>query len=189
MEGDHGLFENGVPMFNGQNGFKYEMWSIRKKVFLQAQGHYIWLSVVTGYDISKREKIAAKKELKKKNKITMDFIWERLPNLVREKVGKCSSTKEIWDKLHAIYSSPIVDLENVKEYAYTKQEERCSSCQTDSDLEEYEEAKVDYREKLISAIEYLKKEREENKSSKKELMKLKESVQGSEKYQKVINNL
>jgi hypothetical protein len=36
---------------------------------------------------------------------------------------------------------------------------------------------------LISAIKYLKKEREENKSSKKELMKKKESVQGSEKDQ------
>jgi hypothetical protein len=26
--------ENGVPMFNGQNGFKYEMWSRRTKEFL-----------------------------------------------------------------------------------------------------------------------------------------------------------
>jgi hypothetical protein len=26
--------ENGVLMFNGQNGFKYEMWNIRMKVFL-----------------------------------------------------------------------------------------------------------------------------------------------------------
>jgi hypothetical protein len=46
----------------------------RKKVFLQAQGHYIWLSDVTGYDSSKREKTVAKKELKKNNKIEMDFI-------------------------------------------------------------------------------------------------------------------
>jgi hypothetical protein len=181
--------ENGVPMFNGQNGFKYEMWSIRTKVFLQAQGHYIWLSVVTGYDSSKREKTVAKKELRKNKKIEMDFIWEGLPNPVREKVGKCSSTKEIWDKLHEIYSSPIADSENAKEDADTEQEERCSSCQTDSEEEEYEEEEVDYIEKLISAIKYLKKEREENKSSKKELMNQKESVQGSEKDQQVIKNL
>jgi hypothetical protein len=181
--------ENGVPMFNGQNGLKYEMWSIRTKVFLQAQGHYIWLSVVTGYDSSKREKTATKKELKKNNKIAMDFIWEGLPNPVREKVGKCSSAKELWDKLHNVYSSPITESENAKEDAGTEQEERCSSCQTDSEEEEYEEAEVDYREQLISAIEYLKKEREENKSSKKELMKQKESVQGSEKAQQVIKNL
>jgi hypothetical protein len=85
------------------------MWSRRTKVFFQAQGNYIWLLVVTIYDSSKREKTATKKELKKNNKITMDFIWEGLPNLVREKVSKCSSTKELWDKLHDIYSSPIAD--------------------------------------------------------------------------------
>jgi hypothetical protein len=85
------------------------MWSIRTKVFLQAQGHYIWLLVVTGYDSSKREKTAAKKELRKNNKIEMDFIWEGLPDLVREKDGKCSSAKEHWDKLHEIYYSPITD--------------------------------------------------------------------------------
>jgi hypothetical protein len=67
-------FENGVPMFIGKNGFKYEMWSIRKEVFLQAQGHYIWLPVVTRYDSSKREKTATKKELRKNNEIAMDFI-------------------------------------------------------------------------------------------------------------------
>jgi hypothetical protein len=35
--------------------------------------------------------------LKKNNKIAMDFIWEGLPNPVREKVGKCSSAKELLD--------------------------------------------------------------------------------------------
>jgi hypothetical protein len=120
--------KNGVPMFNGHNGFKYEMWSIRMKVFLQEKGHYIWLLVVTGYDSSKREKTASKKELKKNKKIAMDFIWEGLPNSVREKVGQCSSTKELWDNLHEIYSSPIADSKNAKENADTEQEERCSSC-------------------------------------------------------------
>jgi hypothetical protein len=42
---------------------------------------------------------------------------------------------------------------------------------------------------LISSIKYLRKERKENKSSKKELMKQKKSVQGSEKDQQVIENL
>jgi hypothetical protein len=129
--------EHGVPMFNGQNGFKYEMWSSRTKVFLQEQGHYIWLSVFTGYDSSKRAKTTAKKELKKNNKITMDFIWEGLPNTIRENVGKCSSTKELWDKSHGTYSSPIADSEYAKEDADTDQEELCSPCQVDSKDEEY----------------------------------------------------
>jgi hypothetical protein len=45
--------------------------------------------------------------LKKNNKLAMDFISEGLPNPVREKDGKFSSAKELWDKLHDIYSSPI----------------------------------------------------------------------------------
>jgi hypothetical protein len=62
---------------------------------------------------------------------------EGLSNPVREKVGKCSLAKEIWDKLHDIYSSPITDSENVKEYGDTNQEELCSPCQTYSEDEEY----------------------------------------------------
>jgi hypothetical protein len=53
--------------------------------------------------------------LKKNNKIAMDFIWEGLPNPVREKVRKCSSSKELRDKIHDIYSSPIKDSENAKD--------------------------------------------------------------------------
>jgi hypothetical protein len=67
----------------------------------------------------------------------MDFICEGLPNPVREKVGKCSSTKEIWDKLHDIYSLPIADSKNAKEDAGTDQEEICSPCQTNSEDEEH----------------------------------------------------
>jgi hypothetical protein len=74
----------------------------KQEFFLQEHGNYIWLSVVTRYDCSKRENNVAKKELKKNNKIAMDFILEGLCNQVREKVGKCSSTKELWDKLHDI---------------------------------------------------------------------------------------
>jgi hypothetical protein len=107
------------------------------KVFLQAQGHYIWLSVVTGYDSSKRAKNVAKKELNNNNKIAMDFIWEGLPNTVRENVGKCSSAKELWGKLHDIYSSPIADSKNAKEDADTNKEELCSPYQTNSKDEEY----------------------------------------------------
>jgi hypothetical protein len=59
--------------------------------------------------------------LKRNNKIEMDFIWEGLPDSIREKVGKCSSAKELWDKLHNIYfeESPITKPENYKEDART----------------------------------------------------------------------
>jgi hypothetical protein len=34
-------FDNGVPLFNGQNGLKYEIWSGRMKVFLKEHGYDI----------------------------------------------------------------------------------------------------------------------------------------------------
>jgi hypothetical protein len=67
----------------------------------------------------------------------MDFIWEGLPNPVREKVGTFSPAKELWDKLDHIYSSPIPNSENDKEDACTNKEEICSPCQIDSKYEEY----------------------------------------------------
>jgi hypothetical protein len=66
--------ENGVLLFNSQNGLKYEIWSRRMKVFLQAHEYDIFPPVLTRYDSSKREKITTKKELKKNKKIEMDFI-------------------------------------------------------------------------------------------------------------------
>jgi hypothetical protein len=144
----------------------------------------------------------------------MDFIWEGLPNLVREKVGKCSSTKELWDKLHDIYSSPIADSTTTKEDASIDQEEICSPCQTYSEYEEYIinigmlfcfncekhrhleiechegnetekliEKEYNYEVELISDLDELRKQREENKSLKKELMKQKENVQIFEEAQ------
>jgi hypothetical protein len=63
------------------------------RTFLEAHGYDIWYLVVTGYNATKKAKIATKKELKKNKKITMDFIWEGLPDPIRENVGKCSSAK------------------------------------------------------------------------------------------------
>jgi hypothetical protein len=34
----------------------------------------------------------------------MDFIMKGLPNLVKNKVGQCASTKELWDGLQDIYT-------------------------------------------------------------------------------------
>jgi hypothetical protein len=52
-----------------------------------------------------------------------------LPDPVREKVGKCSSTKEIWDKIHNLYSkeSLITESDPIKETVGTEQEEICFS--------------------------------------------------------------
>jgi hypothetical protein len=107
----------------------------------------------------------------------MDFILEGLPDLVKDKVGKFSSAKEIWDKLYNSYSKGshlITELEHTnqnKEYFKTEQEEICSSCQTDSEEEDCEEGIVDLEVELSSALDELVKERKKNKSLKEQLVK------------------
>jgi len=62
---------------------------------------------------------------------------EGLHDSVKDKVGKCSWAKELWDKLHNVYSYPITESNIVEEDAGTEQEVRCSSCQTYSEEEEF----------------------------------------------------
>ena len=80
MNGAQMFSMNRVIMFNDQNGLDYEIWRKIMKTCLQAQRYDIWYSVVIGYNGSKKPKTATKKELKKNNKITMDFIMEGLAN-------------------------------------------------------------------------------------------------------------
>ena len=168
---------DGVPMFNCQNGFEYEIWNNRMKVFLQAQGNDVWLAVVKGYNSTKKAKTTAKKELKKNNKIAIDFIWKALPDPVREIVGQYSSAKELWDKLHDTYSSYITESEFAKEDTGIEQKERCPSHQTDSEKEEEEgegEGEVNLEAELISALGELRIVRKKNKLLEEENRRLKE---------------
>jgi hypothetical protein len=90
----------------------------------------------------------------------MDSILEGLPDLVKDKVGQCSSTKELWDKLHNLYSKgfhSITEPENSKEDTRMDQEEICSSCQTNSEEEYCEVGVVDFEVEPIYALSELRK--------------------------------
>jgi hypothetical protein len=63
------------------------------KPFLQVHEFDVWKSVFIGYTALKKPKTATKMELRRNNKISMDFILEILPNSIKDKVGKCSLTK------------------------------------------------------------------------------------------------
>jgi len=104
----------------------------------------IWGLEINCYGIQrfKETKTTTKKELKRNNKITMDFILEVLLDSVKNKVGQCSSSKDIWDKLHNIYSKEslliIIEPEHVdqnKEDVEIEWDEISASCQTDPEEE------------------------------------------------------
>jgi hypothetical protein len=175
--------DNGTPLFDGKN---YERWSSRMKIVLEEHGYDVWYSVFTGYTASKKPlKVVAKKELQRNKKIAMDVILDGLLDLMKFKVGKFSSAKELWDKIHTIYSKGsllvIIELEHAdhnKEYVEIHQEERSSSCQTNleeeigngmenHDKEYYEEGEVDLEAELIHYLSELKRERREKNPSRK----------------------
>jgi len=94
------------------------------KVSLQEQRFDVWKEDVTWYIASNKPmNTVAKKEFKRNNKISMDFILDELPDSVKVKVVQCSSTKEIWGKLHNVYFEeyPLIIkpklVDKYKEYA------------------------------------------------------------------------
>jgi hypothetical protein len=62
-------------------------------------------------------------------------------------------------------------------------------CHEGNEIEKLIEKEDNYEEELINPLDELRKEREENKSLKKELMKQKEIVHIFEESQQVIENL
>ena len=71
---------------------------------LQDLGIGIWNAVQNGYTNLKRPpKYTIKKELEKNNKTETDATLNGLPGQVKDKIGKCVTTEEAWDKLQNIY--------------------------------------------------------------------------------------
>ena len=57
----------------------------------------------------------SQKVIEKNNKMEMDFILEGLCDSIKDKVGQCSSSKELWDKQQNLYfkeSHSITDPEH-----------------------------------------------------------------------------
>jgi hypothetical protein len=123
----------------------------------------------------------------------MDFILEGLCESVKDKVGKFSSAKELWDKIHNLYFTKSHSTTNTEHANHNKEyeedvelvwEEKISLGHIDSEEENYERH-------LTSALDKLVKERERNKSLEEELIKRKRESQNVnfEEVRQMITNL
>ena len=94
--------KTGTPLFDGLN---YAFWSIRMKVYLQAQGTNIQKMIVNKYDILVGPSATTSIEKKKfeDNSKAMNAILSGLTETVFVKVMHYETAKEIWDKLRNIY--------------------------------------------------------------------------------------
>ena len=91
----------GTLVFNGLN---YAFWSIRMKVYLQAQGGDVWKMILNTYDIPTNPPADGRGvKLYEENSKAMNAFLSGLTETVFVKVMHCETTKEIWDKLRKIY--------------------------------------------------------------------------------------
>lgn len=127
--------ENQAPEFDEA---KYEIWESIMKVHLQAQGYDVWHSIVAG-DTSIDES-------RRYNTKTMNVILGALPEFVKAKVDQFLSAKNLWKKLHDLYSSKHAG----------QAEDDDDDCDLDK-VDEEEEAIVDMKAELISALCHLNK--------------------------------
>jgi hypothetical protein len=107
------------------------------ETYLKALGADVWISVVSGYNASKKPKSAAQKEAKRNNKLAIDTILDGLTDSVKSKVGSCASAKHLWDKLQELYAREEAEEEEEVEEDYNisdfKEENRgqffCFNCE------------------------------------------------------------
>ena len=84
------LFE--APRFNGN----FYIWEIKMRTFLKSEGIEIWESVIDDSRMDRESKEYNAKEIK--------AILNGLLDSVKKNLGKYSSTKGIWNKLHDLQS-------------------------------------------------------------------------------------
>lgn len=80
-----------APLFNGN----FDVWKVRMRNFLMAQGIEVWESMITDNMMNK--------EFKEYNARAMNAILNGLPDSIKANLEKCLSAKDIWDKLHELH--------------------------------------------------------------------------------------
>ena len=93
--------KSGTPLFDGLN---YAFWSVRMRVYLQAQGDKVQKEVLSRYNVPTNPPINTHgKKLYEDNSKAMNAILSGLTETIFVKVMHCKTAKEIWDKLKNIY--------------------------------------------------------------------------------------
>jgi hypothetical protein len=99
-----------IPLFDETN---YSSWRINMKECLKSKGVDVWDTVVVGSIPSKKKpKYASLKEAKKNNSVAFKTIFDGLSDLVKERIGQCTSAKDLWLKLEKTYQGKKEDRED-----------------------------------------------------------------------------
>ena len=96
MDQQERMVSNRAPTLNKG---EYIVWRKRMSVYLQSLGYGVYNVVIYDYILPKRIRTASQKESKKNNSREMEAILDGLPQPIKENIGQCISSKELWMKL------------------------------------------------------------------------------------------
>jgi hypothetical protein len=92
-----------VPILDEEN---YYTWRIEMRVYLKTMGASIWKATIGGYvPLKKNSKLATQREGNKNDALALKTILSGLSSPIKESMGQCTSTKDLWLKLEETYQS------------------------------------------------------------------------------------
>jgi hypothetical protein len=99
-----------VPILDEEN---YSTWRIEMKVHLKEIGVGVWKETIGGsVPLKNKSKFAAQREEKKNDALALKTILSGLSSSIKESMGQCTSTKDLWLKLEKTYQRKKEDLED-----------------------------------------------------------------------------
>jgi hypothetical protein len=99
-----------VPILDEEN---YSTWRIEMRVHLKEMGAGIWKASIGGsVSLKNKSKFAAQREGKKNDALALKTILSGLSSPIKESMGQCTSTKDLWLKLEETYQNKKEDVED-----------------------------------------------------------------------------
>jgi hypothetical protein len=91
------------PILDEEN---YSTWRIEMRVYLKTMGEAIWKAANDGYvPLKNKSKFVVQREGKKNDALALNTILSGLSSPIKERVGQCTSAKDLWLKLEETYQS------------------------------------------------------------------------------------
>jgi hypothetical protein len=92
-----------IPILDEEN---YSTWRIEIRVYLKTIRATIWKATIGGsVPLKNKSKFAAQREGKKNDALALKTILSGLSSPIKESMGQCTSSKDLWLKLEERYQS------------------------------------------------------------------------------------
>jgi hypothetical protein len=92
-----------VPILDEKN---YSTWRIEMRVHLKEMGVDIWKAAIGGsFFMNNKSKFEAQREGKNNDALALKTILSGLSSPIKESMGQCTSTKDLWLNLEKTYQS------------------------------------------------------------------------------------